>query len=229
MRRARLAGAAATGLALAVVLGGCTGEPAPQPSEDATEAASPAPSPDASAAPAATVTDGVDPAEMSRQVLDAAEQDAAPVPVLASQTVQAPTGLTADGTAQVTVEVRTVQRRPDSTRVTLAMSAEQEGTELAPDTFGRPRNLNKFDSIALEVPTAGSRMLPLSWRRWISSPDNLALDGPTNDCVCPAWGPELGPEPVLMDVMYGPLPADVTAVSITSPDGLLAITDVPVG
>ncbi|MGJ7441464.1 hypothetical protein [Aquipuribacter sp. MA13-6] len=227
MRAPRGVRAATASIGLVVLVSGCTAAPEPSPGPDgAPVPASAGPSP--SAAPAETIGDGVDPADLSRQVLDSSVRPA-DAPTLASQTVEVPTGLTADGTTQVTVQVRAVERRDHSTLLTLAVSAADPGTELAPDVFGGARNLEKFDSIALEDPAAGRRYLPLSWRRWISAPDDLELDGPTNDCVCPDRKAVLGPEPVLMDVMYGPLPGDVTTVSVTSPDGLLAITDVPVG
>lgn len=230
MRAARGLWTTAAVTVAAVALVGCTAQPDPEPSPGATAAPAPSASAEASAPAAGTVADGVDPAELSRQVLDAAAGAATELPVVSSQTLQVPTGLTADGTAEVTVDVRAVQRREESTVVTLAMSATEPDVQLAPDALSGSRNLAVLDQVAMEDPAAGERYLPLSWRRWIGSPDNLELDGATNSCVCPTRRlMRLGPEPLLMDVVYGPLPADVTTVSITTPDGLLALTDVPVG
>ena len=173
--------------------GGCTGDTAPEPTPTASSAPAAQPEPTTEPSPAASV----DVAASSREVLDAASAaQAARDEVLASQTVEVPLGLTASETGEVTVDVRRVERREASTLVTIGLSAAAPGTQLAPDVFSDRRDLEQLHQVALEDPAGGERYLPLSWRRWISTPDNLVLDGPANTCVCPSRAQLLlGPEP----------------------------------
>ena len=141
---------------------------------------------------------------------------------IASQTLEVDRFV--EGTMTVVVDVLRLERRDDSTLVTLALSSPTDpvegaapyGTVFEDGSAGR-----YFDRIALEDTAAGVRHYPLSWRRQVKRDLSPPDPGPLNACVCMfRQNLHLGPEPVVMDALYGPLPDDVDTVTLVAPDGL---------
>ena len=168
---------------------------------------------------------GPDAADLSAEIFAAAEQQPDP---LAGQTLEVPRLNGGGETGPVTVEVLAVDRRPHSTLVTVTMTTTEETFQPASDALGDRLNAEFFFRIALEDPAAGVRYLPLSYR-WDSFDATAIPDQPVNGCLCAYAGGNftLSPEPLVMDVLYPPLPPEVTSVTMTAPDGL-AIPDLPV-
>jgi hypothetical protein len=219
--------AAAAALVGVLLLAGCT-------SGDGSEGGQAAPAPTASSSAGQSTEPSaeqgeVDPADLSRDLLaQAAAADGALEPI-ASQTLEVDRFV--QGTMTVVVDVLRVERRDDSTLVTIGMSSPTdpvEGARPYPTVFDESNGGAWFDRIALEDTAAGVRHYPLSWRRQVT-PDLSPPDpGPLNSCVCPfRQNLHLGPEPVVMDALYGPLPEDVDTVTLWAPDGL-TVPDLPV-
>lgn len=214
--------------AAALALGGCTvsGADEPGPSGDAAPATS---GPTEEQEPTEDESPvGPSPEELSEQVLEVAS---APVgEPIAGQTVTIDEAPNPGTSAEVTVDILSVERTADATLVRLQLSSPTPGVQLGRQVFNDvgSANLEFFNRFALEDTTNGTRYLPLSWRRAATN-DLEPADAPLNSCICPYRGNNLtlGPEPIVMDSLYGPLPDGVTAVTFTAPGGV-AIPDVPV-
>ena len=223
--RVRLAVVWVALVCLAVVaLTGCTaGDADPEGNPPSQGSSSPAGTDGAE--PSNTKAQGPDAADLSAEIFAAAEQRPDP---LAGQTLEVPRLNVGGETGPVTVEVLAVDRRPHSTLVTVTMTTTEETFQPASDALGDRLNAEFFFRIALEDPAAGVRYLPLSYR-WDSFDVTAIPDQPVNGCLCAYAGGNftLSPEPLVMDVLYPPLPPEVTTVTMTAPDGL-AIPNLPV-
>lgn len=217
MRRTTTRAGAALALAAALVLGGCTlsgSEPEPTGGGEAVATPSSAPRGSEPAEP-----EGASPEEISSDLLEQAAADL-PAPV-GGQTV----GVTdnANNPVQVTVEVVALARTRDATHLTLQLSSDETvgGLNLTAFTDRGVPNREFFDRFALQDSANGVRHYPLSWLRPGASED-APPDGPPNSCLCPYRGQTftLSPEPLVMDVLYGPLPEDVSTVDLVAPGGL---------
>jgi outer membrane protein OmpA-like peptidoglycan-associated protein len=121
-----------------------------------------------------------------------------------------------------------VRRTSGATLVRFQMSAPETVTDMSSQALGDSTNTEFFYRTALEDPAAGQRYLPLSYR-WDSFDLTEIPDQPVNACLCGYAGGlfVLSPEPMVMDVLYPPLPDAVTSVTFTAPGGL-SIPDLPV-
>lgn len=206
-------------LATALALGGCTvsgGEASPEPSGVASgrTTGSADSTPDAAPSPSGPSVD-----ELSADVLALAGADlGAP---LGGQTIEVLDN--GNQPVQVTVDVLELRRTRDATLLRLTMSSPSEVGTLQVGTFSAPGTSARefFDRISLEDGGAGTRHHPLSWRRTEGN-EAAPVEGPLDSCVCPFRGQSftLTPEPLVMDVLYGPLPEGVQSVAVVSPDGL---------
>lgn len=218
-------------LAGVLLLTGCTSgtdgdEPAAGP---ATTAPPSSPSSSASSGGGGAV----DPGDLSRDLLAtaaaaaAAEEELTP---LGSQSLQVPQAASR-GPMTVQVDVLRLERRADSTLVTVALSSPTDPVEGAqPDrgVFDESVGNAYFLRVALEDTAGGVRHYPLSWRRQVTRELSPPEPGPLNSCVCMfRQNLHLAPEPVVMDALYGPLPEGVDEVTLFAPDGLM-IPDLPV-
>ncbi|WP_165067260.1 hypothetical protein [Marisediminicola senii] len=178
------------------------------------------PAPSSSASPESSPA-AVESSELSRQILDAAAAADGDLPVLGSQTIEVDSFNFDDEVIDVTVAVHRIERRADSTMVTLSMSSPSEGAALDGAVFADGAAGTFFDRIAIEDPEGGVRYLGLSWRREVNSELSPPADSPLNSCVCAyRQNLTLGNEPVFMDALYAPLPPDLSTVSVTAPGGL---------
>lgn len=203
-------------MAAALVLGGCTvsggeDDPTQAPDQPSTRPSTTTSQPEEDEA------DGASNEELSAAVLALGAEQPAP---LASQTLQVP-GRSGSDVATVTVDVLELRRRTDSTLLRLQLSSPTPGTKIENIALDTDRNSEFFDRFGLEDTTSGVRYLPLAWNRGILG-DAENPDGPVDSCVCGyrASNFTLGPEPIVMDFLYGPLPQEVSSVTLTAPDGL---------
>ena len=214
--RAAVAGLAA----LAVLTGaGCTLS-ADDPGQDPTPAPATQAGPDPSPRPTATdePADGPGTEELSELIFDAAAETEAP---LASQTVELGVANQNGVTAPVTFDVLSVRRTSDATLVRFQMSTSEAELDMSSTALGDGSNTEFFFRTALEDPAAGTRYLPLSYR-WDAFDVTEIADRPVNGCLCGYAGGRflLSPEPLVMDVLYPPLPPEVTTVTFAAPGGL---------
>lgn len=215
-RTARLAALALTG---ALLVGGCTLSGSdPEPTPDTAEAGGT--STEATTRPSPSQTpEGPTPEEMSADLLALAAADL-PAP-LGSQTV----GIEISGgpATDLTVDVLELRRTRDATHVRLQLSTAEPAGLPEYGTFsdlGSP-NREFLDRLNLLDAEDGVRHYPLSWRR-AATDDPEPADGPPNSCVCPNLGQsfQLSSTPMVMDVLYGPLPDDLTTVALEAPGDL---------
>ena len=195
----------------------------------------PSTAPSAFPAPSATGPTGggapgdVDPADLSRELLaSAAAADGALEPI-ASQTLEVDRFVSQKMT--LVVDVLRLERRADSTLVTLALSSPTDpvqGAQPENGVFDESVGGGWFMRIALEDTAAGVRHYPLSWRRQVKLDLSPPEPGPLNSCVCMfRQNLHLAPEPVVMSALYGPLPDGVDTITLYAPDGL-TMPDLPV-
>ncbi|WP_380164471.1 hypothetical protein [Jannaschia sp. R86511] len=212
-----------TVLALAVAatltLGGCTlsgSDPDPTPPTEGEAVGSEQPS----TAPSADPTpQGPTPEQISADLLEQAAAE--PGQAVGSQTVEVLDN--ANNPVPVTVEVVSLERTRDATHLLLRLSSTESVGSLDQSAFsdrGTP-NREFFDRFGLEDTENGVRHYPLSWLR-PSASESAPPDGPPNSCLCPYRGQSftLSQTPLLMDVLYGPLPEDVTTVDLVAPGDL---------
>lgn len=220
MRTPSSLGAPALVLAAALLMGGCTvsGDGAdPLPSGDS--AGEVEESPDATSPASPSTPQGPSADELSADVLALAAADlGAP---LGGQTIEV-----LDSSNQpvpVTVEVMDLRQTDHATLLRLQMSSTQEVGALDLDVFAQPGNPTRefFERFGLEDDQNGVRYYPLSWRR-AGVDETAPPPGPPNSCICPYRGQSftLTAEPLIMDVLYGPLPGGVPSVALVSPEGL---------
>jgi hypothetical protein len=227
----RLVRAGASGLAVLALLAGSgctvgTAEPSGQPASPSSEAGgSPSSGSTDEADGPAGQDDGPDPEELSAAIFDAADDRPPPI---GTQTVELPVAYRPGVTTPVTVDVLSLRRTSDATLVRFQMSAPETVTDMSSQALGDSTNTEFFYRTALEDPAAGQRYLPLSYR-WDSFDLTEIPDQPVNACLCGYAGGlfVLSPEPMVMDVLYPPLPDAVSSVSFTAPGGL-SIPDLPV-
>jgi len=210
-----------------VLLTGCTSADGERPAQDgAPTAAASAPELSATGSPKGDV----DPAALSRDLLASAAAAEGALQPIASQTLEV--DRFAEGRMTVVVDVLRVERRDDSTLVTLALSSPTDpvkGAAPYQTVFDEGGSGAWFDRIALEDTAAGVRHYPLSWRRQVTSDLTPPDPGPLNSCVCMfRQNLHLGPEPIVMSALYAPLPEDLDTVSLYAPDGLM-VPDLPLG
>ncbi|MEJ5913013.1 hypothetical protein [Pseudokineococcus sp. 1T1Z-3] len=219
-------------LAGALVLGGCTGEQDPgagqSPRGDGAatqDETTPSPSPSVS---------GPGTAELADAVFAQAAAEADTSTPLGAGTIEV-VGLTGGDPNPVTVEILSIERRPSTTLVTLAMSSTEAGTSMENGTFDLRSNAAFISTFGLEDRSSGLRYLPLTWHRLRTEAIETGEEGPRlraedNSCVCAYRGSNfrLGPDPIVMSSLYPPLPEDLRSVTFTAPGGL-EISDLPVG
>lgn len=228
MRRgARTARLTALAMAVALLVGGCTlsgSDPEPTP---ATDAAGSSPSVEPSTRPSPQdAPDGPTPEEISADLLALAA--AAPPAPVASQTLEIE--VSGGEAAQVTVDVLELRRTRDATLLRFQLSSAEPVGLPEYGTFSDRGSPNRefLDRLNLLDAASGVRHYPLSWLR-AGTDDPAPPDGPPNSCVCPNLGQsfQLSPTPMAVDVLYGPLPDDVTTVALEAP-GELSIPALPV-
>ena len=226
----RLVRAGASGLAVLALLAGSgctvgTAEPGEAATPSRKAAGSTAASSPDEADEQAGQDDGPDPEELSAAIFDAADERPSPI---GTQTVELPIAYRPGVTAPVTFDVLSVRRTSGATLVRFQMSAPETVTDMSSQALGDSTNTEFFYRTALEDPAAGQRYLPLSYR-WDSFDLTEIPDQPVNACLCGYAGGlfVLSPEPMVMDVLYPPLPDAVSSVSFTAPGGL-SIPDLPV-
>jgi hypothetical protein len=213
--------AAAVLVGLAVLAGtGCTvGAEDPGATDVTAGSTGSAPTGAAAPRPSATERDRPGTAELSEQIFAAAQTDPEPV---GSQTLQLPVENTQGTvTAPVTVDVLQVRRARDSTLVTWQISTTEDTLRMDTDALGSRVNAEFFEDVTLEDPAGGVRYRALSYR-WGDFALTEIPATPVNACLCAyrASGFLIGPDPIVMDSLYPPLPAGTTTVTLAAPDGL---------
>jgi hypothetical protein len=203
MRAARTLAVAVLGASL---LGGCGLLGDDDPSADPGGSASGGGSATSSPTPS-----GPDPAELSEEVLAAAEAEQQ-APALGSGT-----GTTAGGT-DLTIEVTAVERVSEGTLVTMRFSGTEGGNLGGPAGFGNERyeTQNFARTLYLVDPAVTrTRYLPLQFEDY------------REGCLCPYFPLAVGAEPQTVTALYPPLPPEVSTIDVVAND-FLTVSGLPV-
>jgi hypothetical protein len=201
MRRTRSARLAAVALLAGVLVAGCTGGGGDQPPAQAEPTGG------------ATAPAGVDPEQVSADLLDRAA--AAPEPVATADGVLRVQG--AGGPAPGRVEILSVQRSARGTLLTWRVSSASGLAQLKPDTFRTDATGVDTQGVDVVDTTGEQRLKPYRYR------DETGF----SRCICSTTPVDVDEDGQVLHGLYPPLADGAESVSVEVP-GFPTLESVPV-